>query len=266
MTADDGTRIGTPVLDIESGPRPVEPASLVSAGADGVARIVMDGLDADESWKAYAAAVDKESLEAGWTGICALADSTECDSVVRAPQPTLDGQRHAVDIQTNRLLHTPEGWIDCVEVTCAIVISLSVGVTWNAQSTGSGQQIATIVPYRLPADTPAMKTPTMTVTPTENVHNNDVVTVTIRDLPPNVDPMKWRELGGIGQCAADDLRMMDDCSYSTQTAFTELPDNGLRVDYTVRTCYMGPKCYIALEAGGKGYPELARTERFEVLP
>jgi hypothetical protein len=266
MQADDGTRIGTPVLDIESGTAPVEAASLVSAGADGVVRIVMDGLDADESWKRYAAAVDQESLDAGWTGICALGASLECDSIVRAPQPTLDGQRHAVDIETNRLLHTPEGWIDCVEVTCAIVISLTVGVTWNSQSSGSYAEIATIVPYRLPPDTPPMTPPTMTVTPTENLHNKDVVTVTIRDLPGNVDPIKWRELGGIGQCSAEDLRLVRDCTFATQKTFTELPGNGLRVEYPVRTCYNGPKCYLTLQAGGNGYPELARTEPFEVLP
>jgi hypothetical protein len=190
----------------------------------------------------------------------------QCDSIVRAEEPILDGQRHAVDIPTNRLLHTPDGWIDCVEVTCAIVVSLTVGVTWNSQSTGSYAQVATIVPYRLPADTPPMAKPTMTVTPTENVHNKDVVTVTIRDLPGNVDPIKWRELGGVGQCAAADLRLIDDCSYSTQTNFTELPGNGLRVEYTVRTCYNGPPCYLALQAGGKGYPELARSEAFTVNP
>lgn len=266
MQADDGTRIGTPVLDIDSGPAPVEPATLVSAGADGVVRVVMDGLDADESWKRYAAAVDKESLSAGWTGICALGDSIECDSVVRAPEPILDGQRHAVDIQTNRLLHTPEGWIDCVEVTCAIVISLTVGVTWNSQSSGSYAEIATIVPYRLPADTPPMTPPTMTVTPTENLHDKDVVTVTIRDLPGNVDPIKWRELGGIGQCAAEDLRMIRDCTFATQKTFTELPDNGLRVEYPVRACYNARPCYLSLQAGGNGYPELARSETFTVLP
>ena len=43
-------------------------------------------------------------------------------------------------------------------------------------------------------------------------------------------------------------------------------DNVLRVEYPVRTCYNGPKCYIALQAGGKGYPELARTEAFTVEP
>lgn len=266
MTADDGTRIGTPRLDVIAGVAPDTNTELVNAGADGVVRFTHDGFEPDESWTRYAAAVDEESLSAGYTAICVLTHRLLCDSIVRAQEPTLDAQKHTVDIATNRLLHTPEGWIDCVEFTCAIVMYRTVGVIWNEGSTGSGQEVIAFVPYRLPPTTPAMKKPTMTVTPTENLHAKDVVTVTIRDLPGNVDPIKWRELGGIGQCAAEDLRLIDDCSFATQKTFTELPDNGLRVEYPVRACYNARPCYLALQAGRKGYPELARTETFTVNP
>jgi hypothetical protein len=266
MTADDGTRIGTTFLEVISNVAPDTSTELIDAGADGVVRFTMDGMEPDESWTRYAAAVDDESLSAGYTAICALTHQLLCDSIVRAADPVLDGQKRTVEVATNRLVHTPEGWIDCVEFTCAIVVHRTVNVTWNEHSSGSHTEITGFVPYRLPADTPAMTKPTMTVTPTQNLHDKDVVTVTIRDLPGNVDPIKWRELGGIGQCAAVDLRLIDDCTFATQKTFTELPDNGLRVEYPVRACYNARPCYLTLQAGGNGYPELARSETFTVLP
>ena len=85
-------------------------------------------------------------------------------------------------------------------------------------------------------------------------------------MPPRTDPKSLQGLGALGQCASDDLRVIDDCRFQTFVEWTELPNRGMQARVPLVSCGDPRGCYFAFQEGDKGYPEIAKTERFQVLP
>jgi hypothetical protein len=162
----------------------------------------------------------------------------------------------------NRKLFTSEGWVDCVEVTCTVVLHRAVNVRGVPGGTASTTDDAAILPFRLPANTPEMQEPTISVDFPDGRAVDARARITVGNVPANLPADKFRQLGGLGMCSADDLRLVDDCRYDMLTEWTELPDGTLQARMRISPCGDPRGCYFALQVGGKGYPELARTDRF----
>ena len=90
---------------------------------------------------------------------------------------------------------------------------------------------------------------------------DEVVTATFHDPPPNVDLDRLL----LGQCSAEDLRIVEDCRYRFGP-WTRLPDGSLRQQWKIAGGCAAPGCYLAIPPPTKGVPEVARTERFSVTP
>jgi hypothetical protein len=263
------TRIGTPPLEIESGPKPASPARLVAARVDGVVRVEIDGLRPDPSYTAWAANATPEQLRdmpPGWIELCVFDYGYVCDGFIDEPRIEFDGEVHTVDLRMNRKLFTFEGWVDCVEVTCAVVLHRAVNVQALPGGTGSSTDYAAIVPFRLPANTPEMQEPTIRVDFPDGRAVDARARVTVENVPTYLPVDGFRQLGGLGLCAADDLRVVDDCRYDTLTEWSTIVGGQMEARIRISPCGDSRGCYFALQVGGKGYPELARTERFTPEP
>jgi hypothetical protein len=270
IVADDfaGHRYASsPIRLSDPGPRPDSLIDVASAGHDGVVRVTSDGLTADPSYTAWANNAAPERLRdvpPGYMTVCAWHHLFRCDNLVKVPQPAFDGKPFVIDIPTNRMLFTPEGWVDCVQVTCAVSLSRTVNVEEGDGGVGSSTAMISFVPYRLPADTPAETTPTLTVDLPPDPKVGDVVTITAHDLPPHADPEAFRGMGSLGQCTSDDLRRVDDCRYQMSVDVTDLPNHSIQARIPLLACGDARGCYFALQEGDKGYPEIAKTARFHV--
>ena len=242
----DGTRIGTTAVDITSGPKPQGVARIISIHArDGGVDISLDGIKPDPSWSQWSATASSAAVAAlpsGGIHLCVLFSARQlCDGLLQPHPPPFDGTPHTLTVQTNRLLYTQGGWIDCTKVECVVEITRTVDVQpgqCSALCRRAGRNAAdartetvALLPYELPDTTPEMAVPTLTITPTEQLHIGDTVTVTLHDPPPHSDDAALR----IGVCAAD-AGIGGDCTipsrYPSDTnepqQWTTLPDGSLQ--------------------------------------
>jgi hypothetical protein len=255
-------RNGTGVLDVAPGPRPGEPARVVAVADDGTVTLEVDGLVPDKSWGPPARAADPALADPPPGSISLCAFGVGCDGIVRPDPPPFDGGRHTVVVATNRLLFTDVGWVDCVAVTCAIAVHRDVGVVRGPQTYASGSEVVAFAPYRLPATTPVMRRPTLTIDRAGPFRAGETVTVTLHDPPAHTD-MRGHH---VVQCGREDLRAVLDCGFDfpgTDEPWAPSPDGSLQRTWRVTRCGM-PTCYLALAPPVKGYPDIARTERFTV--
>jgi hypothetical protein len=253
--ADDGSRVGTPPLAIEPGPRPSEPLRLLEPRFDRISA-QMDGLLPDPS---YAAAdlPPEADFPPGGLAICAFAERLLCDGLVQPDPPPFDGRPHALAIPTNRELLTSRGWVDCVEHVCALVLTRNTNVTNVGGGIGSDAETLAIVPYRLPPATPAMARPTLTVDSPGPYEADELVPVTLHDPPAHTDPARLV----LGVCRVEDGPDVGLGCGSELETWTRLPDGSLRQEVHVggEAC-APPGCYFAILPPVKGHPQVARTE------
>ena len=105
------------------------------------------------------------------------------------------------------------------------------------------------MPYRLPPTTPEMPRPSLTMDRPGPFAPDEVVTVTSHDPPPNVDLDRLL----LGQCSAEDLRIVDDCTYRfghVDAAFPTAPFVSMKI---AGGC-AAPPCYLAVTPPAKGLP------------
>jgi len=246
---------------IEPGPKPEQPVRIDSVHRDeALLSVHIIGLEPDPSWTALEPAW-RAKLPPGSLAICAFAERLLCDALVQPGPPPFDGLPHDLTVDTNRLLLTSRGWVDCVHYVCAVVVSRAIDVAQGDGGVGSNTEITAIVPYQLPATTPEMERPTLTMDRAGPFAPDETVPVTLHDPPPNVDLERLQ----LGQCSAEDLRIVEDCTYRFGQ-WTRLPDGSLRQQWKIAGGCAAPGCYLAIPPPTKGVPEVARTERFSVSP
>ncbi len=260
ITNDGEHFVGTAPLTIDSGPKPGELVRLNGVHRDeSLVSLHVDALHPDPSWTSLDPVL-RAKLPPGGMSICAFAERLLCDALVQPDPPPFDGAPHDLTIETNRLLLTPQGWIDCVHYVCAIVITRTINAEEGDGGVGSSTEIIAIVPYQLPATTPVMERPSLTIDRAGPFPRDvTMVTVTLHYPPPNVDLERLQ----LGQCAADRLDLAMDCGYRFDP-WTRSADGSLRKQWTISDCTDPRGCYLAVTPAAKGYPEVARTERFAV--
>lgn len=258
ITNDGEHWVGTAPLEIDPGPKPEELARIEGIHRDeSLISLHIDSLRPDPSWVA-AKLPPSAGLPPGGLSLCAFAERLLCDALVRPDPPPFDGQPHDLTIDTNRLLLTTRGWVDCVNYVCAIAISRTINVmSLDNGGTQAGDKIIAIVPYRLPPTTPEMPRPSLTLDRTGPFVPDDEVTVTLHDPPPNVGPEHLQ----LGQCTEEDLRPVMDCRLRFGS-WTRLPDGALRQQWRIAAPCEAPGCYLAIAPPSKGHPDVARTQWF----
>jgi hypothetical protein len=254
-------RLGSEVLAIAAGPRPDDHARVVEAGADGTIALDVDNLQPDPSWVAWSRGKSDEQLRdvsALGAHVCVFGAALYCDGLVNGAPIPPDGGRHRIDLTTNRQQFTFGGWRDCVTEACVVVVTRTVGVQdLGNGGTGSSTVRVAVLPYRLPADTPPMPIPRITLTRPGPFAVDEPVEVTLHDLPgPSEGQLS------LAQCAANELGVTDDCVFRNES--WSIDPGTQSVSFRVTRCNDERGCYIAIAPPANGYDSLARTERFRV--
>ena len=256
--ASDGARVGTPVLEIDPGPRPADPpVSLTHVGDDGSIELSVEALVADDSWLRAAEQRSDllEHVPPVGLALCVFeATGFACDGLVEPPELPFDGTRAKVSIAARRELFTQRSWQDCARFTCVVLVTRSTGVLVDASgNVGSSIETVAQLPYLLPQSAARVPRPRLVLEGDGTIEADGLVTVVLEHPPVPSERLT------LGQCSSADLAVANDCRYELD-GWEELPDGSLRATHRVQPCRDPDRCYLAVTGAPKGYPAVATVD------
>jgi hypothetical protein len=266
LIATDGTPHISSPIDVEPGPRPRLPARIEHIGDDGTIDVRLDSTVPDASWTAWAREQPAPALAGlpafGIVRCAAVATWTVCDALhPNPPVPVSDGPT-TVHLPPARDLFTPlspDPWVDCARVACALAVTKRVGVaTLPGGAVGASDVLLAWVPYQVPESARHAVRPTITVDPPGPLSPDQDVTATVHHAGIDRTDLE------ISECGLRELTAGQGCP-GPLTFAEKVDDHTSRARVTIRRCLDPDGCVLAVRGvGGEGYPPIARTPRLHI--